>query len=235
MAAILPALLLSLRQLFEGRVLRILLKSAGVSLLAFALVATAGWNLLDWALERFGFGDTLFAGSGAMRGALAALATFVGLWLTWRLVAMAVVQFFADEVVEAVEAQHYPDAAQHVRQLSLGQEARGALRGTGRALLANLIAAPFAIALLVTGVGTFVLFLLVNAWLLGRELQDMVWLRLDHAEREAAPLGKGARFLLGGVIAAMLAVPLISFLAPVFGAAAATHAIHRQTARKPFN
>jgi uncharacterized protein involved in cysteine biosynthesis len=34
------------------------------------------------------------------------------------------------------------------------------------------------------------------------------------------------RFLLGGAIAALLAVPFANLLAPVLGAAAATHLVH---------
>ena len=101
-------------------------------------------------------------------------------------------------------------------------------------MLANLIALPFALVLLFTGVGTFLLFLAVNAVLLGRELQDMVWLRHCHRQGDCAPVSKTERFLLGGVVAAMLAVPFVNFLAPVLGAASATHLIHRNARQTQF-
>jgi uncharacterized protein involved in cysteine biosynthesis len=81
--------------------------------------------------------------------------------------------------------------------------------------------------LLFTGVGPALLFWLVNAVLLGRELQDMVWLRHRHGADEPAPVGRAQRFLLGGAVAAMLALPFVNLLAPILGAAAATHLIHR--------
>ena len=95
-------------------------------------------------------------------------------------------------------------------------------------MLANLIALPFAIALLVTGIGTAILFWAVNGWLLGRELQDMVWLRHAEASQSKPPIGFGTRFALGGFIAILLTVPFVNLLAPVIGAAAATHLVHRR-------
>ncbi|RIV86505.1 EI24 domain-containing protein [Aurantiacibacter zhengii] len=232
MGSLATSLALGLRQIADGAVLRILLKSIAVTIAVFVLVAACGWFLLDWLLTAGGLEDTLFTGAGAVRGALSAVLAIVGLWLTWRIVAMAVIQFYADEVVQAVEARYYPREAQTARDLLPGKQVRNALSAAGRALLANLIALPFALVLLFTGVGTFVLFLLVNAVLLGRELQDMVWLRHSHDAKDSAPVSKTQRFLLGGVIAAMLAVPFVNFLAPVLGAASATHLVHRGSRRK---
>lgn len=208
--------------------LRVLLKSVGVTIVMFVVVASGGWLLLDWLLAWSGLEDTLFTGAGAVRGALSALLAAIGLWLVWRIVAMAVIQFYADDVVKAVEARHYPQEAMAARDLPFSQEARKALGSAGRALLANLIALPVALVLLFTGVGTFVLFLLVNAVLVGRELQDMVWLRHCHDDRATCPVSRGERLLLGGVTAALLAVPFANFLAPVLGAASATHLVHRK-------
>src|SRR5690606_6200158 len=156
------------------------------------------------------------------------LLAVVGLWLAWRIVAMAVIGFFADEVVLAVEARHYPDAAGRARDLPLARQLSTSLGAATRALLTNLAALPFALVLLVTGIGPALLFWLVNAVLVGRELQDMVWLRHRRFRGDPAPVGRAERLLLGGAIAALLAVPFVNFLAPMLGAAAATHLIHRK-------
>ncbi len=214
-------------QLFDGAVLRILLKSLAVTLVVFVGVAFLGWNLLDWALLSGGLEDDSFAGAGAVRGAVSLVLAIIGLWLVWRLVAMTVVQFFADEVVLAVERKHYPEEASMARELGFAEQARNAGRSALRALLFNLIALPIAVLLLVTGVGTFVVFWFVNALLVGRELQDMVWLRHQGSAADGPPVSKGERFLLGGAIAGLLAVPFANLLAPVLGAASATHLIHR--------
>jgi uncharacterized protein involved in cysteine biosynthesis len=94
-------------------------------------------------------------------------------------------------------------------------------------LLANLLALPVALALLVTGAGPAIVFWVVNAVLLGRELQDMVWLRHRQDSREVAPIGRLERFLLGGATVALLAIPFLNLLAPIIGAASATHMVHR--------
>ncbi len=211
---------LALGQLADPRVQRILAKSLCVTLLVFAALGGAGW----WAIQ--------LALSGVVRSELrevmALALVLVGGWLLWRIVALAVLQFFADEVVLAVEAKHYPHAAATARRLGWHEELANGLRGAGRALLFNLLALPVALALLITGIGAPLVFWLVNSLLLGRELMDMVWLRHRPTRHAPAPLGKGERLVLGGIVAALLMVPFVNFLAPFLGAAAAAHLIHRK-------
>ena len=238
MSAIFSSFTLAFAQLGDGKVLAILAKSIGVSIIAFIIVAAAGWYLFDAVLAWLGMADELFMGAEGLRQLASFLMAIAGLWLVWRLVAMAVIQFFAEDIVCAVEARHYPAQASAARDLTRGEQVKAALGGAGRALLVNLVALPFALALLVTGFGTALLFWVVNALLIGREMQDMVWLR--HAPRQSlqgggeraglCPVSKLERFALGGVIAAMLIVPFVHFLAPVLGAAAATHLVHRSNA-----
>ena len=232
MPAVLTSLLLALRQLFDGRVLVILLKSVAISLVLFVLLATGLWWGLDALLAGSGLADRLFPGAGAVREALSLLLALLGLWLLWRIVAMAVIQFYADDVVLAVEARHYPAAGALAVDPPIAVQLSKALRGAGRALIVNLIALPVALVLLVTGVGTALVFLLVNAVLLGRELQDMVWIRHASAQVGGPPVGAGQRFALGFVIAALLALPFVNFLAPILGAGAATHLVHRNMVKR---
>lgn len=232
MASIFSSLALALGQLADPRVLRVLLKSLLVTLLVFVVAATVGWFALDWGLSRAGFGDGLGPDAAELRGIVALLLALAGLWLTWRIVAMLVIQFFAEEVVHAVEARHYPQAASAARTLPVAEQLRAGLGSAGRALLVNLVALPFALALIVTGIGPALLFWLVNAVLIGRELQDMVWLRhrhrLGHLSDGLCPVSRFERLALGGVVAALLMVPFANFLAPVLGAAAAAHLVHRK-------
>ena len=220
------ALALSFSQLGDPAILKVLGKSLAITLGIFALL---GWALsfafeaaLEWA------GITGGGGAGTL---LAILATLIGAWLLFRFVALFVLQFFAEEVVRAVEARHYPREASAARSLAFREELANGLKSTSRALLANLVALPFAVMLLVTGVGTALLFWAVNAFLLGRELQDMVWLRHRRDEAEAAPLAQGRRLMLGGAVAGLLMIPFANLLAPVLGAASATHMVHRGRAR----
>lgn len=220
------ALALSFAQLGDRRILRVLGKVVLVTLALFALLGVAAVYGMGWLLARYEFGWAQEAGA-----LLGILLTVIGGWLLFRIVALAVMQFFADEVVRAVELRHYPDQAGRMRDLPLAREIRASLRGTGRALLANAIAAPFALLLLFTGIGPAILFGLVNAVLLGRELQDMVWLRHPAHSEGAQPIAATTRFALGGVVALGLLVPFAGLVAPVIGAASATHLVHRGASR----
>lgn len=218
-------------QLSDPAILRVLARSLAVTLLVFALLGGILWLGLNRLLVDQG------VAYGAEVGTVVAIAvTILGGWLLFRVVALAVLQFFADDVVHAVEAKHYPAAFASARSIPWQEELRNSLRSTGRVLLVNLIALPFALALLITGIGTAILFWAVNGWLLGRELQDMVWLRHagpenSRAEKRPAPIGSGTRFALGGLVAILLTIPFLNLLAPIIGAAAATHLVHRP--RKP--
>ena len=217
----LHAFALALQQLADPALRRIWLKSVGATLLVFASLGAVGAWAAYQALIQVGV-------AGEMSGVLALAGALLGGWLLWRIVALAVLQFFADEVVAAVEAWHYPQHAATARKLGWREELARGLGGAGRALIWNLLALPVALVLLVTGIGAPLVFYLVNAVLLGRELQDMVWLRHRASPETTAPLTSGKRLMLGAAVTALLTVPFINFLAPFLGAAAATHLIHRK-------
>lgn len=223
MASLPRALLLALGQLGDRAILAVLVKAALITLAIFVALGWALWFALAGLLETY-----LADYASGLGAALAVLASIIGAWLLFRIVALFVVQFFADEVVRAVELRHYPHAAAAAREIAFREELANGLRAGLRALLANLAVLPFALLLLVTGIGPALLFWLVNAWLLGREFQDMVWLRHRVPGDETAPMGALTRFALGGVVAGLLAVPFVNLLAPVLGAASAAHLIHRR-------
>ncbi|TMM48479.1 hypothetical protein FEV51_08155 [Qipengyuania marisflavi] len=216
---------LAVGQLSDPAILRVLAKSVAITL---AIFGALGWLLALWMNQLLAAGG--IADPDGLTPLIAIAGTVIGGWLLFRIVALFVLQFFAEDVVRAVEARHYPGAASTARELSFTVGLSNGLRSLARTLIANLVAAPFAIALLVTGIGTIVLFWAVNAWLLGRELQDMVWLRHRAENEETAPMSGSSRLLMGGVFAALMYVPFVNFLAPVLGAATATHMVHRKRA-----
>ncbi len=222
------AFTLALSQLADPRVLRVLAKSLALTLLLFAILGTASWFAINWLLAEAGLDETRMAAPEGLRGMIALIVILLGGWLLWRILALLVLQFFADEVVEAVEARHYPAALAMARRPGWREELAAGLRGAGRALGYNLLALPLALVLLVTGIGAALVFWLVNALLLGRELMDIVWLRHRHSPDAPHPLTGVERFMLGGVVAGLLLVPFINLLAPVIGAAMAAHLVHRK-------
>jgi len=219
------ALILSLRQFGDGAVLVVLAKSLAVTLAILAVAGIGYWYalraLIDWA----GGG---FNGEGWLAAVAAALAIVTG-WLMFRVVAIAVIGIFADDVVVAVERRHYPGALATARPMGAARAAAMAVRSAMRAVLVNLLVLPVAALLILSGVGAPLLFLLVNGWLLGRDLGDMVAVR--HLSTAALPGWRRERrvprFVLGLGIAALLLVPVLGLIAPILGAMLATHLYHR--------
>ncbi|QKG70859.1 EI24 domain-containing protein [Erythrobacter mangrovi] len=227
MMTLFRALGLAIGQLGDPAILRVLGKSMAVTAAIFVIAGAILWWGLNAAIGAW-LTTALPDDYGTAAAGIVALAiALVGGWLLFRFVALAVLQFFADEVVRAVEQRHYPLHAANARELPFAEEFSNSFRATGRALLVNLLVLPVALALLITGVGTALVFWAANAFLLGRELQDMVWLRHRQGAGEIAPIGGPTRFALGGIVAALLAVPLVNLLAPIIGAASATHLVHR--------
>lgn len=217
------ALALSFAQLADRRVLAVLAKSLLVTILLFLGVGAGAWWLIVLLLAGWSGGEWL--------ASVAAVVLLVfGGWLLFRAVAVAVVGLFADEVVEAVEARHYPDALRTARPVPFARGAAMGLRSAARAIGVNAAMLPLYLLLLATGVGAPALFFAVNAWLLGRDLTDMVAARhlAPAAIRPFRAATRGERFLLGLAAAGLFVVPGLNLLAPVLGAAAATHLFHRR-------
>jgi uncharacterized protein involved in cysteine biosynthesis len=221
------ALSLALGQLGDPRIQKVLLKSLLVTVALFlAAAALAGWALTG--TNPCGVGPLDYRCEiGPDAGMLAAvLVGIAGLWFLFPAIAIGVIGFFADEVVAAVEARHYPNA--QGRSLPVGRSLAMGVRSFGRVALWNLLALPFYILLLVTGIGPFLLFFAVNALAFGRDLGEMVAAR--HLEGEALERRLAAtrlsRALLGLLATWLFMIPFANLLAPVLGAAAATHLFH---------
>lgn len=221
------ALLLSIGQLFDKRIVAVFAKSMLVTLSIFTALGAGLWFGIDYLVA------TYFAASqsvASLAAAAAFLVALLGAWLLFRVIAIAVIGVFADEVVHAVEAKHYPDRFATARDLSFARSAAMGLRSAGRALLINLALSPLYLLLLVTGVGTAIAFFIVNSWLLGRDLGDMVAVRHMPAQdlqrwRASTRL---ARFATGAAGTGLFFIPFANLIAPIVGAAMATHMFHRR-------
>jgi len=222
---VLRAFFLSVGQLGDPPVLRVLAKSMAATLAVFVALGGLVWWSVHVTLAGWTGGDGLAA-------VAAAAVTILALWLLFRAVAIAVVGIFADEVVAAVEARHYPSALATARPVPFARGAAMGLRSAGRVVLVNLVMLPVYLLLLATGIGTAAAFFVVNGWLLGRDLGDMVAAR--HLDRAGTVQWRSAtaprRFLLGLGNTALFVVPVVNLLAPVLGAAMATHLFHRSRA-----
>jgi CysZ protein len=225
----LRALTLAIGDLADGRIFAILLRSLVVTLLVFAGIAIAlGWALHGVDPCGWWSGNDSCPLDASASGLGALLLTAIALWLLFPAIALGVISAYMDRIVAAVEARHYPAALERARPLGIAGGAWLGLRSSARVILYNLIALPFYIVLLVTGVGTVVLFVLVNGVAIGRDLGEMVAARHgDRASRRAwLRATRAERALMGGIVTAIFLVPFVNLLAPVFGAAMATHLYH---------
>lgn len=221
----LSAFFKSLGQLGDRAVLSALAWTLALAVVIFVLTGWALWQGLAWAMAHYG---GPLADYSEWTGLLAVIATIIAFWFWWRVVAIAVLQLFADRIVIAVERKHYPHAADSAVDLPWGPSLAMALRSLGRALLYNGLALPFALILLFTGVGAPMLLLAVNAVLVGRDLTEMVTARHSIAATQAQ--SRTSRFVLGLVANLLLLVPLVNLFAPIIAAAMATHLFHQRAA-----
>lgn len=196
----------------------ILIRVMLLTLLAFVLLGIGLWYVIDSAFHYFGFADD----GGLSAVAAIAMLALSGLVL-FRMVAVAITWVFSDDIIDIIEAKHYPFEAARGKRPSNWQSAKMGLRSAMRALGYNLLALPFYLILLVTGIGAPLVFLGVNALLLGRDLEDMLVARHGH---HLAAFGKGERLMLGLAGAAGMMVPLLQFVVPVVATASAVHMAH---------
>jgi len=224
MSAVPAAIVKALAQLGDRAVMAVAVKSIGITLVLFAGLGVGLYFALAEASGHFGVGE-------GWAGVTAVLLVPLAMWLMFRVVALAVLQFFGDSVVEAVEAKHYPALAARAQPLAFDRELFQAVRGLLRALGYNLLALPLAALLAFTAIGPALVFLAVNAVLLGRELTDMAWLRHCAGATGDNPVGRAERVLLGAAMAGLMLVPFAGLLAPVIGAAAGTHLVLRRLER----
>jgi CysZ protein len=229
MSAVPSAIVKAFGQLGDRAVVGVAVKSIAVTLAVFAGAGAGLYVGLDRLLRSEWVAAALPADYAATATALLTLVvSALAFWLLFRVVAVAVLQLFADEVVAAVEAKHYPALAKCAQPLPLAREVVVASKGLLRALGYNLLALPVAGVLVFTAVGPALVFLAVNAVLLGRELTEMAWLRHCGGDERGNPVPKAERLLLGGVVAALMAVPVVGLVAPLVGAAAGTHLVLRR-------
>ena len=222
------AFFLSLGQLLDPRIARVFLKSIALTVVLFAAAGVGLWYSMH-ALEGRTAEWMGAPPSGWVADILTILIFFTAWWLLFRAIAIAVIGIFGDEVVAAVEVKHYPAAHAQARDVPLGRSVAMGVGSAARLIAVNLLLSPVYIMLLVTGLGTAVAFFLANAWLLGRDLGDMVAARhLPYRDLPDWRRRTGLRrFVLGSVGTGLFLVPLVNLIAPVLSAAMATHAFHR--------
>lgn len=225
----LRALGLAVSDLADSRVLGIMLQALAITALIFVLLAGGLFWLLSGVDPCGVFGADSCPLDVGSSGVGAVALTLLAAWFLFPAVALAVITTFVDRFVRVVEERHYPDAASEARPLGFGRGAAMGLKSAGRLILFNLVALPFYLLLLVTGIGPFILFVIVNGIAFGRDVAELAAAR--HGDRAARQSWlrstRGQQHLIGVVVSMLFLVPIANLFAPVIGAAAGIHLFNR--------
>ncbi|HZU50940.1 MAG TPA: EI24 domain-containing protein [Sphingomicrobium sp.] len=223
------ALGLAVADLGTPRVLAVMLRAIAISMLVFVVIA----GVLAWLLTGVDPCDLVGISScplGAGTGVIGAITlTLLAAWFVFPAVAITVLTTFTDSIAAAVEERHYPEAARRASRVGIGRGLLIGLKSAGRLLLLNVIALPSYLLLLVTGVGPFVLFVIVNGVAFGRDVAELAAARHGNkvSRREWLKSTRGQQHLIGLVVSVLFLVPFANILAPVIGTAAGIHLFNR--------
>jgi CysZ protein len=225
-------------QIFSPPLRAVLWKSIG---LALALIAAAGVALDRLLVHLIGAGSaslesTLGPQAHAPAGALAwllsiaaGLGIVVGSVLLMPAVTAIVGSFFADQIADEVEREHYPaDPAGKALPLWLAL-----WEGFKTALLAVAIYLCAAPLLIFAGFGA-VIFFLATAYILGREYFELAAMRFrSPAEAKALRRRNAVTAYVGGLlITAIVSIPVVNLATPLFAMALMVHLNKRLGATK---
>jgi len=220
-------------QMFSAPLRAVLWKSIGLALALIIVVGIGLDRLIVWLIGAGGTSVETTLGQHAHGPveALAWLLSFaagigivVGSVMLMPAITAFVASFFADEIGDAVEREHYP-ADPPGRALPLWLAIVEGGKTALLAVLVYLVAVPF---LLLAGVGA-IIFFLATAWLLGREYFELAAMRFRPAE-EAKRLRKrhAATVYIGGLfIAAFVSIPIVNLATPLFAMAFMVH-LHKR-------
>jgi CysZ protein len=208
------AALTAFREMFSPPFRRVFWKAIGLTLALLAVLWIAAQvaltTLLVLPYPWLETGIALLSGLGLVVGLAFLIAPVTSLFAG----------LFLDEIAGVVERTRYP-ADPPGRALPLTTSVLTTLRFTGVVVLVNLLALPLVLLL---GFG-FVVFFLANGYLLGREYFELAALRFHDAGtvRRLRQSHAGTIFACGLVIAAVLAVPFLNLLTPLFATAFMVH------------
>ena len=152
---------------------------------------------------------------------------FIVGWLFFPAFATMFMGLFLDDVVDAVEARHYP-GYEAPRRLTAWESFVAAARMGLMVIFYNLLALPLYLILIFTAVGPFILYVILNGFLLGREYFELVAMR-HFQGADVKALRRAIRdrvFLTGVVITLLYIIPVVNLAAPLLGAAMMVHIFH---------
>jgi CysZ protein len=227
----------ALGQMLSPPLRAVLWKAIGLALALIVVVGIVVDRVIAWLLGAGGTALEHGLGPHAHMPAMilgwilsiaAALGIVVGSVMLMPAVTAFVASFFADEIADVVEREHYPSDRPGVA-LPLGIAIIEGIKTALLAVVVYLVALPF---LLFAGFGV-VIFFVATAWLLSREYFDLAAMRFRPPD-EAKAFRKhhaGTVFIAGLLIAAFVSIPIVNLATPIFAMSLMVH-VHKRLSRR---
>ncbi len=227
-------------QLPDPRLRRILLIGIAGSFVIFVVL----WMALWWAMTSVGWSDIW--GLGWLIEWFGDFASWVGTivffssillasFLLFPAVITIIVGFFLEEVVQAVEARHYPnEAAPRPQPVSevFAITLKFALLVAGL----NLLFLPVYLILFLLPPLNLVLYYLLNGYLVSREYYELVALRRfdPRTARRLRRAHRGRLLMAGVILVVVMTIPIVNFITPVLATAFMVHVFQGLPRRREF-
>jgi len=227
----------AITQLFSPPLRAVLWKTVGLALALIVVVGVALDRLIVYLVgagsasveQTLGTGAHLPANALAWLLSIAAgLGIVVGSIMLMPAVTAIVGSFFADQIGQEVEREHYPADPQG-KAVPLWLAIWEGFKTALLAVVIYLCAAPL---LLFAGFGA-VIFFLATAYILGREYFELAAMRLrPRAEAKALRRRNAAMVYVAGLfIAAFVSIPIVNLATPLFAMAFMVH-LHKRLSHR---
>ncbi len=214
-------------QMWDPAFRRVLILGLFITAMVFAAIFALGLYLapalpstgMDWL-------DAVIEGS-------AIIAFFLIFYFLFPAVSTMVMSLFLDDIAKAVEDKYYPEN-RAMRKISIGEEFMLSARFGLTVIGFNILALPVYVILSVTGVGGFIVFFLLNSYLLGREYFELIAIRhfltedVKHIRRKR----RDKVLLAGAIITGLFLVPVVNLAAPIIATALMVHIFHESVLGK---
>jgi uncharacterized protein involved in cysteine biosynthesis len=228
----------ALRQMFSKPFRAVLFKSVGMAIAVLIVLAVGLQRLIAWGAESGGAwlraNWTWFPNWGVetlewLLAILSGVGLFVGVIFLMPAAAALVAGIFADDIAKQVEDSYYPADAPG-RPLPIARSLWESVKAASLSILVYLLAVPF---LLFGGAGA-IIFFVATAFLLSREYFNLAAMRF-RPPPEAKALRKahsGQVWGAGLMIAALVSIPIVNFVTPLFATALMVH-MHKRVTDSP--
>jgi CysZ protein len=217
----------ALRQTLSPALRGILWKSLGLTLGILALLWLGLTRLIQWFQASHHI-SAQYPMLDSLAYYLAGFGLFVALAYLMPAVSILVASFFLDDAAEIVERTDFPQDPPG-QAMPFGVSMLFALRFAGVTLLVNLVA----LAIFFVPVVGVAAFFGANAYLLSREYFEMAAARFRRMDGAAAMRRDYATrtVLAGCLLAAMMIVPILNLVTPLFGIALMVH-LHKRLSQR---